>query len=159
MTKEAAELLNNFYMKVRAKTEREETLTEIGARQLEALVRIAEARARAALRKEVLPEDAEAAILITAKSLQQVGLDLETGKVDIDVITTGYPKNMREKLSLIVKLVMELEKEMGLVDRQTLLNTLEEQYRIEKDEAITLINLLIREGIIFAPREGYLKKT
>jgi replicative DNA helicase Mcm len=159
MTKEAAELLNNFYMKVRAKTERGDTLTELGARQLEALVRIAEARARAALRKEVLPEDAEAAILITTKSLQQVGVDLETGKIDIDVIMTGYPKSTREKLSIIIKVIMELGRQMGLVDRQALLETLEEEYKIERDEAAKLIAQLIREGTIFEPRPGYYQKT
>jgi MoxR-like ATPase len=159
MTKEAIELLSNFYMKVREKTEKVETLTEIGARQLEALVRIAEARARAALRKEVLPEDAEAAILITSKSLKQIGVDIETGEVDMDMIMTGYPKGMREKLSVITSVVIELGKEMGLVDKQTLLKTLEEEYKIEKGEAMRLIAQLIREGTIFEPKEGFYQKT
>jgi replicative DNA helicase Mcm len=159
MTKEAIELLSNFYMKVREKTEKVETLTEIGARQLEALVRIAEARARAALRKEVLPEDAEAAILITSKSLKQIGVDIETGEVDMDMIMTGKPKSMREKLSAIINVVMTLQKEMGLVDKQTLLKTLEEEYKIEKGEAMRLIAQLIREGTIFEPKEGFYQKT
>jgi replicative DNA helicase Mcm len=159
LSKEAVEMLQNFYMKVRERTENIETLTEIGARQLEALVRIAEARARAALREEVLPEDAEAAILITSKSLKQIGVDLETGKIDIDMIMTGKPKSMREKLSAILSVIMELEKEMGLVDRQTLLKTLEERYKIQESEAIRLIAQLIREGTIHEPREGYYKKT
>jgi replicative DNA helicase Mcm len=159
MSKEAVELLSNFYMKVREKTDKVETLTEIGARQLEALVRIAEARARAALRKEVLPEDAEAAILITSRSLKQIGVDVETGEVDMDMIMTGYPKGMREKLSVIINVVMTLQKEMGLVDKQTLLKTLEEEYKIEKGEAMRLIAQLIREGTIFEPKEGFYQKT
>jgi replicative DNA helicase Mcm len=159
MTKEAIELLSAFYMKVREKTEKVETLTEIGARQLEALVRIAEARARAALRKEVLPEDAEAAILITSKSLKQIGVDIETGEVDMDMIMTGKPKSMREKLSAIINVVMALQKEMGLVDKQTLLKTLEDEYKIEKGEAMKLIAQLIREGTIFEPKEGFYQKT
>jgi replicative DNA helicase Mcm len=157
ISKEAAELLQNFYMKVRDKTDK--TLTEIGARQLEALVRVAEARARAALRKEVLPEDAEAAILIASKSLKQAGIDLETEEVDVDMIMTGKPKSTRERLSVIISVVMELQREMGLVDKQTLLSTLEKEYKIERGEAVKLISQLIREGTIFEPKEGFYQKT
>jgi hypothetical protein len=72
---------------------------------------------------------------------------------------TGYPKGMREKLSVITSVVIELGKEMGLVDKQTLLKTLEEEYKIEKGEAMRLIAQLIREGTIFEPKEGFYQKT
>jgi replicative DNA helicase Mcm len=159
LTPEAAQLLNDFYTKIRAKIETTETLTEIGARQLEALVRIAEARARAALRDKVLPEDAAAAIKITTQSLKQIGIDAETGEIDIDMILTGKPKGQREKMAAILTLLIEMEKETGLVERQALFNALEQQYSIPKNEALKLINQLIREGAIFEPKEGYLKKT
>jgi len=159
LTPEAAQLLNDFYTKIRAKIETTETLTEIGARQLEALVRIAEARARAALRDKVLPEDAAAAIKIVTQSLKQIGVDAETGEIDIDMILTGKPKSQREKMAAILTLLIEMEKETGFVERQALLNALEQQYSIPKNEALKLINQLIREGAIFEPKEGYLKKT
>jgi replicative DNA helicase Mcm len=159
LTPEAAQLLNDFYTKIRAKIETKETLTEIGARQLEALVRIAEARARAALRDKVLPEDAAAAIKIVTQSLKQIGVDAETGEIDIDMILTGKPKSLREKMAAILTLLIEMEKETGFVERQALLNALEQQYSIPKNEALKLINQLIREGAIFEPKEGYLKKT
>jgi replicative DNA helicase Mcm len=159
LTPEAAQLLNDFYTKIRAKIETTETLTEIGARQLEALVRIAEARARAALRDKVLPEDAAAAIKITTQSLKQIGIDAETGEIDIDMILTGKPKGQRERMAAILTLLIEMEKETGLVERQALFNALEQQYNIPKNEALKLINQLIREGAIFEPKEGYLKKT
>jgi replicative DNA helicase Mcm len=159
LTPEAAQLLNDFYTKRRAKIETTETLTDIGARQLEALVRIAEARARAALRDKVLPEDAAAAIKIVTQSLKQIGVDAETGEIDIDMILTGKPKSQREKMAAILTLLIEMEKETGFVERQALLNALEQQYSIPKNEALKLINQLIREGAIFEPKEGYLKKT
>jgi replicative DNA helicase Mcm len=159
LTPEAAQLLNDFYTKVRARIERSETLTEIGARQLEALVRIAEARARAALRDKVLPEDAAAAIKITTQSLKQIGVDVETGEIDAEMLMTGKPKSMRGKMSLILSLIINMERESGLVDKQALLETLEKEYVIPKHEAVRLINQLIREGAIFEPKEGFLKKT
>jgi len=159
LTPEAAQLLNDFYTKVRARIERYETLTEIGARQLEALVRIAEARARAALRDKVLPEDAAAAIKITAQSLKQIGVDVETGEIDAEMLLTGKPKSVRDKMSLILSLILNMEMESGLAEKQALLETLEKEYSIPKHEALKLINQLIREGAIFEPREGFLKKT
>jgi replicative DNA helicase Mcm len=159
LTPEAAQLLNDFYTKVRARIEKYETLTEIGARQLEALVRIAEARARAALRDKVLPEDAAAAIKITAQSLKQIGVDVETGEIDAEMLLTGKPKSVRDKMSLILSLILNMEMESGLADKQALLETLEKEYTIPKHEAVKLINQLIREGAIFEPREGFLKKT
>jgi replicative DNA helicase Mcm len=159
LTPEAAQLLNDFYTKVRARVEKVETLTEIGARQLEALVRIAEARARAALRDKVLQEDAAAAIKITAQSLKQIGVDVETGEIDAEMLLTGKPKSVRDKMSLILSLILNMEMESGLADKQALLDTLEQEYNIPKHEALRLINQLIREGAIFEPKEGFLKKT
>ena len=159
LTPEAAQLLNDFYTKIRARIEKIETLTEIGARQLEALVRIAEARARAALRDKVLPEDAAAAIKITSQSLKQIGIDVETGEIDVDMIMTGKPKSVRDKMSAILSLIIKMEMESGLADKQALLDTLEQEYNIPKHEALRLINQLIREGAIFEPKEGFLKKT
>jgi hypothetical protein len=52
-----------------------------------------------------------------------------------------------------------MEMESGLAEKQALLETLEKEYSIPKHEALKLINQLIREGAIFEPREGFLKKT
>jgi replicative DNA helicase Mcm len=149
LTVEALQLLNDFYQKIRSQSAKTEI--EIGARQLEALVRIAEARARAALRDKVLAEDAAAAIRITTQSLKQLNIDLDT-------LATGMPKTMRDKLSLILSLIVQMERETGMVDRYALINALEE-YKITKSEATQLINQLVKEGAIYEPREGYLKKA
>ncbi len=159
MDKEAGKLLMDFYMKVREKIEKTETLTEIGVRQLEALTRIAEARARAALRDKVLPEDVAAAIRIMTISLKQIGFSLETGDVDMAVIASGLPKSVSEKLSTIISLIVEIERETGIVEKNYLLKTLETQYGIGREEATKLLSQLLREGVIYQPREGYYKKT
>ena len=91
--------LSDFYLAMRSASETEGSPVAITARQLESLVRIAEARARVALRKEVTAEDAEAAITIMKRSLEEVGIDLSSYKVDIDLIMTGRPKSIRDRLS------------------------------------------------------------
>jgi replicative DNA helicase Mcm len=159
LTQEALKRLNDFYLAMRSASESEGSPIAITARQLESLVRIAEARARAALRKEVLAEDAEAAIAIMKRSLEEVGIDLSSYKIDIDLIMTGKPKSMRDKLQIVISTLMEMEKETGIVEKISLLDELETKYKILRDEAERLIGQLLREGTIYEPREGYLKKT
>jgi replicative DNA helicase Mcm len=159
LTHEALRRLNDFYLAMRSASETEGSPVAITARQLESLVRIAEARARAALRKEVLAEDAEAAIAIMKRSLEEVGIDVSSYKIDIDLIMTGKPKSMRDKLQIILSTMLEMEKETGIIEKVALLNELEMKYKIPKAEAERLIKQLLREGTIYEPREGYLKKT
>ncbi|RLI41976.1 Minichromosome maintenance protein MCM, partial [Candidatus Bathyarchaeota archaeon] len=159
LTKEALQRLKDFYLSMRSASETEGSPVAITARQLESLVRIAEARARAALRKEVSVEDAEAAIAIMKRSLEEVGIDLSSYKIDIDIIMTGKPKSLRDKLQTVLSTIMEMEKETGMVEKTALLNELEVAYGISGQEAERLIGQLLREGTIYSPREGYLKKT
>ncbi len=159
LTNDAIKRLNDFYLAMRSVSEAEGSPVAITARQLESLVRLAEARARAALRKEVLAEDAEAAIAIMKKSLEEVGIDLSSYKYDIDIIMTGKPKSVRDKLQTVLSTLMEMEKETGIVERTAFLNELEMKYKISRGEAERLIGQLLREGTIYEPREGYLKKT
>ncbi|MEM2910928.1 MAG: minichromosome maintenance protein MCM [Candidatus Bathyarchaeia archaeon] len=159
LTNEALQRLKDFYLAMRSVSETEGSPVAITARQLESLIRLAEARARASLRKEVSAEDAEAAINIMKRSLEEVGIDLSSYKFDIDLIMTGKPKSLRDKLQTVLSLLAEMEKETGLVEKIALLNRLEGEYKISRNEAERLIGQLQREGTIYEPREGYLKKT
>jgi replicative DNA helicase Mcm len=159
LTPDALQRLKDFYLAMRAASEAEGSPVAITARQLESLVRISEARARAALRKEVSAEDAEAAIGIMKKSLEEVGIDVSSYKYDIDIIMTGKPKSMRDKLQIVISTLVEMEKDTGIVEKTALLNELETKYKISTGEADRLISQLLREGTIYEPREGYLKKT
>ncbi len=159
LTQEAIQRLNDFYLAMRSASESEDSPVAITARQLESLVRVAEARARAALKKEVAAEDAEAAIAIMNRSLEEVGIDMSSYKMDIDIIMTGKPKSMRDRLQTILSTLMEMEKETGIVEKTSLLNELETKYKVSRGEAERLIGQLLREGTIYEPREGYLKRT
>ena len=159
LTQEALQRLRDFYLAMRSASESEGSPVAITARQLESLVRISEARARASLRKEVLTEDAEAAITIMKRSLEEVGIDMSSYKIDIDLIMTGKPKSVRDKMQTVLSTLMEMEKETGIVEKTALLNELETKYTIPIGEAERLIAQLLREGTIYEPRESYLKKT
>jgi len=159
LTRDALERLKEFYLSMRSASTSEEAPITITARQLESLVRIAEARARAALRKEVTAEDAEAAIAIMKKSLEEVGMDVASHKLDIDTVMTGKPKSLRDKLHTVLNTIIQMERETGMVEREILLDELETTQQISRVEAERLINRLLKEGTIYSPREGYIKRT
>jgi replicative DNA helicase Mcm len=159
LSSDALKRLNDFYLAMRSASEAEGSPVAITARQLESLVRTAEARARAALKKEVQAEDAEAAVAIMKRSLEEVGIDLSSYKIDIDIIMTGRSKSMRDRLQIILTALIEMEKETGMAEKEALETELEQKYKISRAEADRLLSQLLREGTIYEPREGYLKKT
>ncbi len=161
LTEPALQRLKDFYLEMRsASGESGESPIAITARQLESLVRVSEARARVALRKEILVEDAEAAITIMRKSLGEVGVDVVTGKADIDLIYSGKPKSMRDRLHIILNTIMEMEKETGgMVEKTALIDKLTKERDMDAQEAEKLLTQLEKEGTIYRPREGYYKKT
>ncbi|XP_058766640.1 probable DNA helicase MCM8 [Vicia villosa] len=80
MSKPAAEIIQNFYLKLRDHNVSADG-TPITARQLESLVRLAEARARLDLRVEITTQDAMDAVEIMKESLYDKYVD-EHGVVD-----------------------------------------------------------------------------
>lgn len=157
---EAVERINSFYLQMRKASTEANSPLAIGPRQLEALTRLSEARAKAALRENVTVEDAEAAIALTMKYLQEVGIDPGSGKVDITMLNTGQPKGTRDKLGLIINLVVEMQREQGeMVETTYLVDKLEKTHGIQASESNRLISKLLHDGVLFEPREGYLKKT
>ena len=156
---DALRRLGDFYLAMRSASETEGSPVAITARQLESLVRCAEARARVALRKEVSAEDADAAIAIMKRSLEEVGIDLSSYKVDIDIIMTGKPKSVRDKLHVVLATLIQMEKETGIVEKTALMEELESKHKIPKIETDRMIGQLLREGTVYEPREGCIKKT
>jgi replicative DNA helicase Mcm len=159
LSKEALKHLGDFYLAMRSASETEGSPVAITARQLESLVRIAEARARVALKKEVSAEDAEAAIAIMKRSLEEVGIDVTSYKMDIDLIMTGKPKSVRDKMQVVISVLMQMEKETGVVEKQALVTELETKHNISRADIERMIGQLLREGTVYEPREDCLKKT
>jgi DNA helicase MCM8 len=83
MTDAAAEVLSDYFMKLRhpGLNESKKDNVPITTRQLEALIRLSQARAKACLRPYVLKEDAEDVVELMIESVKQVHMD-ESGQVD-----------------------------------------------------------------------------
>jgi replicative DNA helicase Mcm len=161
LTKEVVERFRDYYVKMRnASVEGgEASAISITARQLEALVRLAEARAKAHLREEITIEDAEAVINLTQKSLEQVGIDVTTGQIDIDILYTGKPRSLQNQLQKVLQVISEMERISGSVKESDLYETLTGDYGISRSEGARLVSVLVKDGTIYMPRPGYYRRT
>ena len=157
LTTEAGEKLEDFYLRMRKAGEAANSPVPITARQLEALVRLSEARAKMALREEVSIEDAEAAIRLMKYSLQQVGVD-ESGRYDIDSIMLGQTKSMRDKIGDLLDLIKSLEQEMGGAVPISKLITRAEESGFEPPFVKRAIDNLKQSGEIYEPKSGFIKR-
>jgi replicative DNA helicase Mcm len=159
LTDEAVKELKEFYLKMRSISGAAESPVAITPRQLESLIRLSEARARAFLREKVTVEDARAAIRLMTVSLQDVGIDTRTGKMDIDTIMTGKPKSLRDRMQAVMSLVTDMEKQTGVVEESILQEEIMKKLEASESEAKMLISQLVKEGILYSPKPGFLKRT
>lgn len=158
---EVSQHLIAFYVEMRktAKKKGDAAAVMITPRQLESLVRLMLAHARLHFRPQATVEDAIAAIELFKVSMEQVGIDPETGGYDIDLIETGKPRSLQNKLFLLLQIIDSLCKIEGVARVDEVKRTLAEAHRIAEPEASKLISTCMRDGAIFAPRPGYYKRT
>jgi len=156
LSDEAVKIIKDFFVSLRAKAATSaEVAVPITPRQLEALVRLAEAHARMALSNVVTAEDAKAAIDLMVRSFKDVGIDVETGEIDIDIIMTGKPLSLRKKMLKIMNIIERLER--GVPGTQVNLRDVIEEARkegISERDVEEIIETLRREGQIYMPKEG-----
>ncbi len=160
LSEEASDEIKEFYVKLRnqsIKSDADIKPIPITARQLEGIVRLSEAYAKARLSEEVKKQDARKAIDLLKYSLQQVGYDQETQTYDIDRVATGVTASQRNKIHLVREAISQLESRLGKLIpieeiQKHLLNKISET---ELDEAITKLE---KESIIFRPRKGFIQK-
>jgi len=128
----------------------------IGARQLEAIVRLAEAHARMRLSKTVDVKDAIASIDLVKSYLMQVGYDKTTKTFDIDRIS-GTGASERNKIGLVVDAIEELEKRLGkLIPLEEVTKALEGKVAAaDVDEAV---GKLLKGGDLFRPKRGFVQR-
>ena len=157
LTQEAADKIQEFYISMRSRGYDEEgNSVPITARQLEALVRISEASARADLDDEVTEKDAQRAIDILKYSLEQVGVDPETGEFDADIIESGVSSSERNRLQTVKHIINEMAGD-GEVEIESVLDRAEEE-GFDRDEAEDVIERLKRDGELYEPEQGSIQK-
>ncbi|MFH7882112.1 MAG: LAGLIDADG family homing endonuclease [Candidatus Aenigmatarchaeota archaeon] len=156
LTREAGEIIKDFFVKLREKAGGEEAPIPITLRQYEALIRLAEASAKIQLRDEVKGEDAIRAINLMKASLRQFGFDPETGKIDIDRAEGHIPSSQRGKIRIMLDIIEELSQTFGKNI------PVDEVMRRAKESGVDNPENILRnmksEGVIFEPSPGFIQK-
>jgi replicative DNA helicase Mcm len=109
LTEEAADKLRLFYQELR----NQQGAIAITPRQIEALIRLAEASARLHLSTEAGVQDAERAINIFKRYLHTVGWNEEAGTFDIDIIAAGASSSQQDRMRRILEIIRRLNAESG----------------------------------------------
>ena len=127
-------------------------------RQLESLVRIAEALAKIRLANEVLVSDVEEALALVKTAMRTAATDPKTGLVDIDLIATGVSAAERTALAEKGERLRVLLEEFRVngklfVSMKELLQLLKEsrsenEQPLSQEELAELLKRLENEGIV-----------
>ena len=155
LTEAANEEIKNYYVKMRNQGGNQESVRSIPltARQLEALVRLAEASAKLRLSEHVTKQDAERAINLLHYCLTQVAAD-ESGQIDIDRITSGVPSSQRSRIYTVKKIIEELEGEIGNKIPKSDIEKRAAEKGISSTDLDEILTKLLRSGDLFEPGPG-----
>ena len=157
LSKEAEKKILEYYMKMR-NVDSEEMIT-VTPRQLEGLIRLATARARVLQKDQVEAEDAERAIFLIESMLQDAGVDVNTGKVDLGVLQ-GRAHSEVSKMQLFMDILRSLEGEHKTpVEEKLFLKELEKSNKFTEEEARNYIRRMLREASIYESKPGHYNRV
>ena len=155
LTEEAMRLLEDFFTEMRKAAGGPHSAIPLTARQLEALIRLAEAHAKMRLKDRVTREDAEAAIRLVLSFLSSAGIDVESGTIDIDSIMTGKPRSKREKMIRVSNIIRELSETSsdGCAPMKEIVKRAAAE-GIDSSVVEEVIRGMMRDGLIYERKPG-----
>lgn len=159
LTDEAKTAIENFYVSLRNSGPQDEAVKPIPItpRQLEAIIRLAEASAKLRLSEKVTKEDAEKAIKLQMACMEQIGIDPETGKMDIDRVTTGVPTSERGRIISVREIIFDLSESKKTIPVEEIMEQAEKK-GIKSHKVDESIEKLKRSGDIYEPKKGFIEK-
>ena len=159
LTDEAVKEMMEFYVGLRSQAYDDNSAVKaipIGARQLEALVRLAEAHAKIRLSMEVQKVDALASIGLVKSYLLEVGFDEETQKFDVDKLS-GNSASKRSKIIVVREIIESLENKFGkLIPIAEIEKALDGQ--VSGTDFEEAIEKLVKSGDLFKPKRGFIQR-
>lgn len=156
--------LRDYYVQVRAENadggnqNNDDEPVPASVRTLDGLLRLSEASARMRLSHEVEMIDVEMAIALVKISLQDIGYDPETGKMDIDYAKGRGSWSQKERRKKIYGIVESLETESTGANEEEVIN-LASEAGIESNKAETMLTNLKNQGEVYEPRNDGLRTT
>lgn len=151
---EAARDLANGYVSMRKVNGVSGKTVSATTRQLESLIRLSEAHARMRLSRTVDPEDVSEAIRLIREAMLSYAIDPLTGKIDMDLITTGKSSALRERQAELKRQVKSMIQSKGhaSIEFATLLAEMSSQSSIPVNEKWLrdVVEELVEEEFFYA---------
>lgn len=166
MSDEAIEEIKEYYVTMRnpvhnltPKEENDIKSVPITARQLEALIRLSEASAKIRLSSIVTKEDARKAIELIDYCLNQIAKDHETGKIDIDRISSKITATQRSSIGEVKEIIGVLEEQMNekIIPVENIIEAAQ-QKNLAKEKVEEILDRLRRSGDVFEPKRGFIQR-
>jgi replicative DNA helicase Mcm len=151
MTDAALRVIEDFYVLIRKQGEEPNAPVPITARQLEALVRLSEASARARLSREAGVEDAQRATRIVEGFLRRVSTS--EGKLDIDIVATGVSHSQRERIDTLTGVMRQLQEQNGSFSLDEVV-ALMDRHNVPRTRTEALFQSLRSQGELLESRPG-----
>jgi replicative DNA helicase Mcm len=155
LSAEAKEALVTYYLKLRGIAEQNKPVP-VTARQLEALVRLAEASARIRLSNIIQQTDAERVINIVDACLRQVAYDARTGTFDIDKVVTGISKEKRDMVRVIKDTIRDIGGEGKRASKDQVIDAVVAK-GFARDKVEAGIEMLHQAGELMEPKQGIIQ--
>ena len=157
LTDEAINKIREYYVTLR-KTGKEQSTFPITARQIEGIIRLAEASAKMRLSEKVTMQDADRAIALQDYVLELVFLDKETGLFDSDIINIGKPKSQIDQMRNVMDIVRMLGEEHDLVEIEEIKRQAAD-YGIDSAKVEKYVADLLKQGELYQPKYGFVKSA
>ena len=111
------------------------------------------------MKDKVEEEDAERSIFLIQSMLQDAGVDVNTGKVDLGVLQ-GKPRSEVSKMQLFMDILKILEGDNKVaVDERSFVQELEKTEKFTEEEARNYIRRMLREASIYESRPGHYNRV
>lgn len=152
MTPGAAQLLERFYVGLR---QADKENPSAGARQLDALRRLATASAKLRLATSIDQADAQRALDLFASSLRSCRIMDRDGRVDGNLLEGGPSRAHSDRLRIVLQIVKDLQRShpngyhRGLAREGDILAKATEAHELRADDALACLLELRRTSIIF----------
>ena len=130
----------------------------ISPRHVNVIKRLAEAKARVHLKKTVGKAEVDFAIDLIKESLKQSSIDPDTGKIDTFVVESGVTATQRNVMYVVKDKINEMSEKIKNIPIEDLVEEVmgEGKFKVERVEES--IEKLIREGVVYEVRNGFIRK-
>jgi len=156
MTPDAMEAIKTKYLEIRKAGEPAGSSVPITPRQLEAIIRLSEASARARLSASVAVEDTDRAVRITEYWMRRVAG--EEGRFDIDIVQTGISQSQRDQIITLRDVINQLSEQSpaGSADYEDIVRSAGER-GIPQVKVDQWLKRWAQEGDVYTPGKNKYK--